>query len=81
MADADLAEWEFIQGLQYHAQTGEDADFVRMMYTVRLNKVCSMPSQLSGVETHRFTSSSITTRWQSLANDSRRITAWARIQT
>lgn len=33
------AEWEFIQGLQYQAQTGEDADFVRMMYTVRLKKV------------------------------------------
>lgn len=32
-------EWEFIQGLPYLAQTGDEADFVRMMYTVRLNKV------------------------------------------
>ena len=32
-------EWEFIQGLEYRAQTGDDADFVKMMYTVRLKKV------------------------------------------
>lgn len=35
----DNAEWNFIQGLAYQAQTGDDADFVRMMYTVRLKKV------------------------------------------
>ncbi|KAK4700979.1 anaphase-promoting complex subunit 6, partial [Phenoliferia sp. Uapishka_3] len=32
-------EWDFIQGLRYQAQTGEDAEFVRMMYTVRLKKI------------------------------------------
>lgn len=32
-------EWEFIQGLEYRAQTGDDADFVKMMYTVRLKKI------------------------------------------
>ncbi|KAM0754433.1 cell division control protein 16 [Meredithblackwellia eburnea MCA 4105] len=32
-------EWEFIRGLRYSAQTPEDADFVRMMYTVRLKKI------------------------------------------
>ncbi|KAL8286853.1 hypothetical protein RQP46_003859 [Phenoliferia psychrophenolica] len=32
-------EWEFIQGLRYQAQLGDDADFVRMMYTVRLKKI------------------------------------------
>ncbi|KAI5474174.1 cell division control protein Cdc16 [Pseudohyphozyma bogoriensis] len=31
-------EWEFIQGLQYAAQTGEDADFVKMMYTTKLRE-------------------------------------------
>mgnify|MGYP001594660578 CR=1 FL=1 len=38
IADPRFAEWEFIQGLRYQALTGEDADFVRMMYTVRLKK-------------------------------------------
>lgn len=33
------AEWDFIQGLPFHAQTEDDAEFVRMMYTVRLKKV------------------------------------------
>ncbi|BGP54532.1 anaphase-promoting complex subunit Cut9 [Rhodotorula sphaerocarpa] len=32
-------EWDFIQGLPFHAQTEDDAEFVRMMYTVRLKKV------------------------------------------
>ncbi|BGP38750.1 anaphase-promoting complex subunit Cut9 [Rhodotorula kratochvilovae] len=32
-------EWDFIQGLPFHAQTDEDAEFVRMMYTVRLKKL------------------------------------------
>ncbi|GAA5828340.1 hypothetical protein JCM11251_006205 [Rhodosporidiobolus azoricus] len=32
-------EWEFIQGLPFHAQTEEDAEFIRMMYTVRLKKL------------------------------------------
>ncbi|GAA5975618.1 hypothetical protein JCM10908_005220 [Rhodotorula pacifica] len=32
-------EWDFIQGLPFHAQTDEDAEFVRMMYTVRLKKI------------------------------------------
>ncbi|GAA6002404.1 anaphase promoting complex subunit CDC16 [Rhodotorula paludigena] len=27
-------EWDFIQGLPYHAQTEEDAEFIRMMYTL-----------------------------------------------
>ncbi|GAA6027906.1 hypothetical protein JCM8097_001775 [Rhodosporidiobolus ruineniae] len=31
-------EWDFIQGLPFHAQTEEDAEFIRMMYTVRLKK-------------------------------------------
>lgn len=34
-----LAEWDFIQSLPYHAQTEQDAEFIRMMYTVRLKKV------------------------------------------
>ena len=34
-------EWDFIQGLPFHAQTEDDAEFVRMMYTVRLKKVSS----------------------------------------
>lgn len=32
-------EWEFIQGLKYAEQTEEDAEFIRMAYTVRLKKV------------------------------------------
>lgn len=32
-------EWDFIQSLPYHSQTEEDAEFIRMMYTVRLKKV------------------------------------------
>ncbi|KWU42148.1 TPR-like protein [Rhodotorula sp. JG-1b] len=32
-------EWDFIQGLPFHAQTEDDAEFVRMMYTVRLKKI------------------------------------------
>lgn len=36
-------EWDFIQSLPYHSQTEEDAEFIRMMYTVRLKKV-SVPN-------------------------------------
>jgi anaphase-promoting complex subunit 6 len=32
-------EWEFIQALEYHAQTPEDAEFIQALYTVRLKKV------------------------------------------
>ena len=32
-------EWELIQGLKYKEQTPEDADFIRLMYIVRLKKV------------------------------------------
>ncbi|BGP14743.1 hypothetical protein JCM10213_004317 [Rhodosporidiobolus nylandii] len=32
-------EWEFVQSLPFHAQTEEDAEFIRMMYTVRLKKL------------------------------------------
>ncbi|CAG7849077.1 Anaphase-promoting complex subunit cut9 AltName: Full=20S cyclosome/APC complex protein cut9; AltName: Full=Cell untimely torn protein 9 [Serendipita indica DSM 11827] len=32
-------EWELIQGLKYKEQTPEDADFIRLMYTVRLKKI------------------------------------------
>lgn len=54
------AEWEFIQGLEYRAQTGDDADFVRMMYTVRLKKV--RPSSRSSMATDVTQSSNTTTR-------------------
>ncbi|GAA6050908.1 hypothetical protein JCM3770_002528 [Rhodotorula araucariae] len=30
-------EWDFIQGLPFHAQTDEDAEFVRLMYTISHN--------------------------------------------
>jgi anaphase-promoting complex subunit 6 len=40
-------EWEFIQGLAYGAQTEEDAEFVKMVYTVRLRKVCNTVSHPS----------------------------------
>lgn len=33
------AEWSFIQSLAYRQQIPHDAEFVQMMYTVRLNKV------------------------------------------
>lgn len=33
------SEWDTIQGLCYQDQTEECADFIRMMYTVRLKKV------------------------------------------
>lgn len=42
-------EWDFTQGLQYRRQLGEDADFVRMMYTIRLRKVC-LPSRRKRME-------------------------------
>ncbi|GAA5941504.1 anaphase promoting complex subunit CDC16 [Sporobolomyces koalae] len=32
-------EWDFIQSLPYHSQAQEDAEFIRMMYTVRLKKL------------------------------------------
>jgi len=31
-------EWEFIQSLEYHSQTPEDALFIQSLYTVRLKK-------------------------------------------
>ncbi|KAF8515403.1 TPR-like protein [Hysterangium stoloniferum] len=31
-------EWEFVQGLSYKEQTPEDAEFVRLIYTIRLRK-------------------------------------------
>jgi hypothetical protein len=33
-------EWEFVQNLAYKEQTPEDAEFVRLIYTIRLRKVC-----------------------------------------
>ena len=35
-----LLEWAFILGLAFKEQTPEDADFIRMIYTIRLKKVC-----------------------------------------
>ena len=46
-------EWEFIQGLEYRAQTGDDADFVKMMYTVRLKKVSPSSSSSRTLADHR----------------------------
>ncbi|KAG9017193.1 anaphase promoting complex subunit cdc16 [Tulasnella sp. 427] len=37
-SDASWSEWEFVQGLQYMQQVPEDADFVRLVYTIRLKK-------------------------------------------
>lgn len=37
------AEWEVIQTLSYSEHAREDADFVQMMYTIRLKKVRSHP--------------------------------------
>lgn len=34
------AEWAFIQSLGFKEQTPEDAEFIRMIYTIRLKKVC-----------------------------------------
>lgn len=34
-----FAEWHFIQGLAFREHTPEDAEFIRMIYTVRLKKV------------------------------------------
>ncbi|GAA5851308.1 hypothetical protein JCM3766R1_004153 [Sporobolomyces carnicolor] len=31
-------EWDFIQSLPYHSQTEEDAEFIRMMYTLAHNR-------------------------------------------
>ncbi|KIJ52633.1 hypothetical protein M422DRAFT_776246 [Sphaerobolus stellatus SS14] len=31
-------EWDFIQGLAYKEQTPEDAEFIRLIYTIRLRK-------------------------------------------
>ena len=44
MSEADfllslVTEWETIQSLCYREQTDECAEFIRMMYTVRLKKV------------------------------------------
>ncbi|PVF99781.1 TPR-like protein [Serendipita vermifera] len=32
-------EWELIQGLRYKDQAPDDAEFIKMMYTIRLNKL------------------------------------------
>lgn len=34
-----IPEWEFVQGLAYKEQTPEDAEFVKLVYTIRLRKV------------------------------------------
>ena len=34
-----FVEWDFVQGLQFSQQIPEDADFVRLVYTIRLKKV------------------------------------------
>lgn len=36
-------EWNFIQGLSFKQHTPEDAEFIRMMYTIRLRKVGCVP--------------------------------------
>lgn len=33
------SEWEFVQGLQYHQDDPDAAEFVQSIYTVRLKKV------------------------------------------
>lgn len=40
----DAVEWNFIHGLQFKQHTPEDADFIRMMYTIRLRKVGELAS-------------------------------------
>lgn len=37
-----LTEWNFVQGLQFKAQTGDDAEFIQLIYTARLRKVRSV---------------------------------------
>jgi anaphase-promoting complex subunit 6 len=39
-------EWEFVQSLQYTAQTPEDADFVRLIYQTRLRKYKHVEEQM-----------------------------------
>ncbi|KAG9024750.1 anaphase promoting complex subunit cdc16 [Tulasnella sp. JGI-2019a] len=36
-------EWDFVQGLQFMQQVPEDADFVRLVYTIRLKKEKNIP--------------------------------------
>ncbi|GAA5840967.1 hypothetical protein JCM9279_001275 [Rhodotorula babjevae] len=38
-------EWDFIQGLPFHAQTEDDAEFVRMMYTISHNNDMAIARQ------------------------------------
>ncbi|GAA5966860.1 hypothetical protein JCM21900_001177 [Sporobolomyces salmonicolor] len=38
-------EWDFIQSLPYHAQTEEDAEFIRMMYTLAHNRDIAVARQ------------------------------------
>jgi anaphase-promoting complex subunit 6 len=41
---ADELEWEFIRNLSYRQQLSEDeANFVKLMYTIKLKKVSSEP--------------------------------------
>jgi hypothetical protein len=64
-------EWDFIQSLPFHAQTDEDAEFIRMMYTVRLKKVCLLPFPLPFTISDPCSCRSRTrTIWPSLANAS-----------
>ena len=37
--DAQVVEWDFVQGLEFKQQVPEDADFVRLAYTIRLKQV------------------------------------------
>lgn len=39
LSNVTIIEWEFIQGLAYKDQTPEDAEFIRLIYTIRLRKV------------------------------------------
>jgi hypothetical protein len=47
---AVVAEWDTIQSLCYREQTDECAEFIRMMYTVRLKKV-SLHDAVPGTRT------------------------------
>lgn len=66
-------EWEFIQGLPFHAQTDEDAEFIRMMYTVRLKKV-RYTSFLLSSKSLTFSSHSFLTRTTWPSRDSASLT-------
>jgi hypothetical protein len=75
-------EWDFIQSLPFHAQTDEDAEFIRMMYTVRLKKVCLLPFPLPFTISDPCSCRSRTrTIWPSLANASPTTTLSDKIRT